>query len=54
MRLRSRANADKVVGATPGELMRGVKAVLADDGDVRQRFLVMVHPGTSGRTEVFR
>jgi hypothetical protein len=83
----TRAFANKVVGATPGDLtiltadtdthvcvaveaydkrppvevegrvrvhMRGAKAALADDGDARQAFLVIVYPGASERTMVLR
>ncbi|MFI7455752.1 hypothetical protein ACIBQX_50425 [Nonomuraea sp. NPDC049714] len=34
--------------------MRGAKAALADDGDARQAFLVIVYPGASKRTVVLR
>ncbi|MFG1947371.1 hypothetical protein [Nonomuraea sp. NPDC048826] len=34
--------------------MRGAKAALADDGDARQAFLVMVYPGVSQRTRVLK
>ena len=34
--------------------MRGAKAALADDGDARQAFLVIVYPGASTRTLVLR
>ncbi|MBN6057489.1 hypothetical protein JYK22_36535, partial [Nonomuraea sp. RK-328] len=34
--------------------MRGAKAALADDGDARQQFLVVVYPGASGRTQVYK
>ncbi|MFD1538769.1 hypothetical protein [Nonomuraea guangzhouensis] len=32
--------------------MRGAKAALAEDGDARQAFLVIVYPGVSRRTQV--
>jgi hypothetical protein len=34
--------------------MRGAKAALADDGDARQAFLVIVYPGASKGTVVLR
>ncbi|NUW35447.1 hypothetical protein HTZ77_29045 [Nonomuraea sp. SMC257] len=34
--------------------MRGADAAMADDGDARQEFLVMVYPGTSTRQVVLR
>lgn len=34
--------------------MRGAKAALADDGDARQHFLVVVYPGDSRQTEIYR
>ncbi|MER6948493.1 hypothetical protein ABT294_31150 [Nonomuraea sp. NPDC000554] len=34
--------------------MRGAKAALADDGDARQAFLIIVYPGASRRTQVLR
>ncbi|MEU8109866.1 hypothetical protein ACWGH8_05915 [Nonomuraea muscovyensis] len=34
--------------------MRGAKAALADDGDARQQFLVVVYPGDSRRTKIYR
>ena len=34
--------------------MRGAEAAMGQDGDARQEFLVMVFPGTSGRTTVLK
>lgn len=34
--------------------MRGADAAMKDDGDARQRFLVMIFPGSSRRTEILR
>lgn len=34
--------------------MRGAKAALAKDGDARQAFLIIVYPGASRRTQLFR